>query len=421
MASISAGAGGLASLIPREHMLCLQALYFQDVEALELYGDASYWESISNNQFTVTTDPKAWEKHCEPLLSSSLSLDLLEPPTTDQLSQLNNDGYAILTSAIDSNHPIFTTIEMTLRNLAARGWPPAFIFMYDQVWELLIAPLFDVYASVLGRDCWMEPDLNCWMLRSSPSTIPPTTPSTIPSTIPLTTPPTTPSATSSTTSSTTPMSLIPPTTTSTPSFIGINFGKSHRDMTYEACHNTKTEEYHSLNCWVPINPSGATIDNGCMHVIPIEHDDYFYDTKHPYHMSTAKGLSYLDNIKECTVLLPCDAGSIVTWTPSLIHWGGACKPGITDPRMSIAATFRKNNTKRSVYGDANEEHVEHKEAEEKGPPSIQKKDIGKIGLSRRLAYIGKSIIAFAHWYPGFPGLSVERLKTGSKVLSPIAI
>jgi hypothetical protein len=31
-------------------------------------------------------------------------------------------------------------------------------------------------------------------------------------------------------------------------------------------------------------------------------------------------------------------------------------------------------------------------------------------------YVAKALVAYAHWYPTFPGLSVNRLRAGSKAL-----
>ena len=388
-----------------DRMLCLQGLYFEDAEAIGLYSSKEYWEDISEGALTLTLDPSEWkikfnasQTTTAPATTATTATATATATTTTSANhtttQLNEEGFAVIPNpTIPSTHPIFAAIKNTAQRLAERGWPPGFILIYDQVWELIIAPLWSVYTPILGQDAWMEPDLNCWRLMSENKVV------------------------TETKSSTT-----PPTTPTTPNYIGVNFGKSHRDMTYEACHDVATEAFESLNCWVPINPTGATLKNGCMHVIPIEHDDYFYDSKHPYHMSTAKAIGFMEDPKECTTLLPAPAGSVVTWTPSLVHWGGACEAGDKDPRMSIAATFRKNKTKRSVYGDGGggggggDESGDggSDESSNNGPPPIQFNDISDVCVSRRLSYISKGIISFAHWYPGFPGLSVERLKAGSR-------
>ena len=362
-----------------EKMVCLQGLYFEDIESITLYSSKQYWEDISEGLLTVTLDSSQWKSKCTTFESLKATTEPTKPieSATAPKARLNSQGYVVLPGAIAPTHSIFSALKTTARRLTELGWPPAFLFLYDEVWELLIAPLFDVYTPLLGLDVWMESDLNCWRLKSPPPT----------------------AATRST--------AIKGDSAPPPSYIGVNFGNSHRDMTYEACHDVATEAFHSLNCWVPINPSGATLTNGCMRVIPIEMDDYFYDSKHPYHMSTAKALSFMEDPKQCTVTLPALPGAVVTWTPSLVHWGGCCEAGEEDPRMSIAATFRKSGTKRSVYG---EEKENEKEKESNGPPPIQLKDMGDVCFSRRLSYVAKSIISFAHWYPGLPGLSVERLQ-----------
>lgn len=216
----------------------------------------------------------------------------------------------------------------------------------------------------------------------------------------------------------------------TTSYIGQSFNQSHRDMKYSNCHDLETEAFTSLNCWIPLNPIGATKKNGCMNVVPVEHDDFFYDYTHIYHMQTKKTLQFLDDnnkelLKDNLEVLPyhrelvCKAGDICTWIPSLIHWGGNCKHDCLEPRISIAMTFRKSDAKQSVYGN-----VDHKSREdnsevmgtsdqEKEPKPVQREDIFKLELSQRLAYVAKSILSYAHWYPGLPGLSLQRLQRGS--------
>ena len=117
--------------------------------------------------------------------------------------------------------------------------------------------------------------------------------------------------------------------------------------------------------------------------------------------------------------LVCKAGDVCTWVPSLIHWGGKCKQECVEPRISIAMTFRKSGAKQSVYGSIDQENKEENSTatgssdEEKEPKPVQRKDILNLTMSERLGYIAKSIISYAHWYPGLPGLSLERLQKGS--------
>merc|ERR1712194_472615 len=54
--------------------------------------------------------------------------------------------------------------------------------------------------------------------------------------------------------------------------VGSNFGRPHRDCTYNACH-TADGAPNALSVWMPVVP--VTIDSGCMYVVPSEHDPLF--------------------------------------------------------------------------------------------------------------------------------------------------
>jgi hypothetical protein len=56
--------------------------------------------------------------------------------------------------------------------------------------------------------------------------------------------------------------------------------------THAHTHTHTHTQTHTHANQVPLNPSGATKSNGCMSVIPIEHDDFFYSPSHPNHMAT---------------------------------------------------------------------------------------------------------------------------------------
>ena len=129
--------------------------------------------------------------------------------------------------------------------------------------------MFDIYALLLDdENVYMESDLNCWSLRRPPTT---------------------------TTTSSDNNNNNNNTTTTSNNYIGQSFNQSHRDMKYSNCHNIDTEAFTSLNCWIPLNPIGATSQNGCMNVVLIEHDDFFYDYTHVYHMQTSKTLQFMDD------------------------------------------------------------------------------------------------------------------------------
>jgi hypothetical protein len=368
-------------------MVSLQGLYFCDAESISHFGsDAKYWETISDG-LHCTSDVEDFSKRLEALRQKDASLKTAGGEKLTETGRLiENQGFAVVDNSnmTEARKLVLRRIWNTVKNLEQEGWPAAFIFLFDEFWMFHVEPMFDIYGALLDdNDCLMEPDLNCWSLRP------------------------------------TPMATGRYVGEESSNYIGRNFGKSHRDMKYNMCHDADTEKFNSLNAWVPMNPSGASHLNGAMRVIPIEYDDFHYDSNHLYHMNTKKALGFMEKgvlEKEATKILEAGVGALCTWVPSLIHWGGACgnasmlEKGNTEPRMSFAATFRKSIAPRSQYG------VDGSETEdlEKGPPPIGRKDLNFLDIGRRLSYVAKAIISFAHWYPGFPGLDINRLEKGCR-------
>ncbi|CAK0903128.1 unnamed protein product [Prorocentrum cordatum] len=340
-------------------LLFFQGLYFEEADA-GTYPDRQFWEGISAG-LHVSDDLTDQLTKLQGKFSP-------EPINAAQVVQLRERGFAVLDSAHllqggrgtaseAESAAVLAALVQTIHNLRAHGWPPCFIFVYDELWLHVVYPLFDIFEELLGEGCFMEPDLNCWSLRA-------------------------------------------PEGGNASGYVGANFGASHRDMTYSACHNDKGDS-DSLNAWVSINSTGATSSNGCMHVIPIEHDDYFYSPRHPYHMDNEKGLSFLEDLPSQQVVMQAPSGAVCTWTPSLIHWGGECKVGELDPRISVAATFRNKAAVRSAFGSG------PVVGSSTGPPPIARHGVRTVGLSRRLSYAAKALLSYSHWYPGFPGVSLE--------------
>ncbi len=189
-------------------------------------------------------------------------------------------------------------------------------------------------------------------------------------------------------------------------YVGNNFGASHRDQRYSACHSDADGSPYSVNVWCAFNPSGASSCNGAMRVIPIHSDDYFYCSSNDLHMDTAASLSF-DNgrARDTAVVLESKRGQVCIWTPSLIHWGGSCShASAKEPRASIAVTFRSKDAPASVFGahDGGASKVPSG-----GPPPLLREHLNNLHLQRRLAYVAKAILAYSHWHPGFPGVNLS--------------
>jgi hypothetical protein len=90
-----------------------------------------------------------------------------------------------------------------------------------------------------------------------------------------------------------------------------------------------------LSVWIPL--TDATIDNGCMYVIP-------QDSVPPglplcYLDWTSVSAQELKTLLHNVTPLPAAVGSVLGWNNRLIHWGGRATEPAACPRISIAAEF----------------------------------------------------------------------------------
>src|SRR5207244_2616081 len=74
-----------------------------------------------------------------------------------------------------------------------------------------------------------------------------------------------------------------------------------------------------VTVWIPL--SDATLDNGCMYVVPRDRAAADADAR----------------LQACRAL-PAAAGSILGWNFDVLHWGSTCtRPG--EPRIAISQEF----------------------------------------------------------------------------------
>ena len=120
--------------------------------------------------------------------------------------------------------------------LARRGWPPAFVFMLDEAWDV-VDGLWPPMRGLLGDDCAMDPSVFCWIAR------PPAAP-----------PPAAPQPADA-----------PASAVGKPA-AGANFGTPHRDFTCLQSLRKDDGAPLLLSVWLPL--CDVTADNGCMMVVP---------------------------------------------------------------------------------------------------------------------------------------------------------
>jgi Phytanoyl-CoA dioxygenase (PhyH) len=92
-----------------------------------------------------------------------------------------------------------------------------------------------------------------------------------------------------------------------------------------------------LTLWIPL--SDATLDNGCMYVVPNNLRsqkivDHFVAAAANPTMNLVDVLALLQN----SMALPARGGSLLGWGSDVIHWGGRCV-GASEPRLALSQHF----------------------------------------------------------------------------------
>lgn len=125
----------------------------------------------------------------------------------------------------------FGSIAAGMEALKRAGWPPVFVFMFDEVWRVCEG-LFDVIAPLIQDDeLVLEASVYGWALDK------------------------------------------PTMTSGEPGEkVGGNFGVPHRDNSYGSSH-TADGLPSILGIWIPC--VDVTTENGCMYVVPRERDPLF--------------------------------------------------------------------------------------------------------------------------------------------------
>ena len=90
-----------------------------------------------------------------------------------------------------------------------------------------------------------------------------------------------------------------------------------------------------ITVWVPL--TDATTRNGCVHCVPA-YWDIGYQSVHANSIVLHQ---------QCVRALPAAAGSVLGWSHSLLHWGGACAPD-APPRMATSLELVRSDLASTV-------------------------------------------------------------------------
>jgi ubiquinone/menaquinone biosynthesis C-methylase UbiE len=247
-------------------------------------------------------------------------------------------------------------VSDTIDTLKKKGWPPVFVFMFDEPWQI-IDGLFELMQPVLGEDCVLDASVFAWGLDRG----------------------------------------------NREEHVGGNFKLPHRDATYSQV-NGKDGNPVNLSVWMCINE--VTLENGCMFVLPREADPAFADEESRYHMCAAVepkdrdlGLElrfHLDHV----LALPGPPGSVLCWCANAVHWGSSCGAFAKDPRKNIAMSFRVSPDKLPLTDE---------EISISGRAPLTREEVRKLSIKDRLSIVAKALIMYCHWFPDFGQFPPELL------------
>jgi hypothetical protein len=224
-------------------------------------------------------DPAYWQRLNPDLsIGARRSADRLEvaplapAETTTQLAKLRREGYFQTPPVLVPE--ILGRMRHAITNLRREHWPAVFAYVYDEFWEVVRSPSIVRLASDFLGSGYRQ-NSRIWAFYVAPSR-------------------------------------------------GARGWHPHAD----------TGDKSRLTVWVPL--SDATLDNGCMYVVP--RDRLSDDLRGDYHALDNITHAQLNRLLQSSRALPTPAGAFLGWDHELIHWGSV-SAGHVEPRISLAMEF----------------------------------------------------------------------------------
>lgn len=144
--------------------------------------------------------------------------------------------------------------------------------------------------------------------------------------------------------------------------------KPHRDKTYLATFEDRSPM--SLTIWIPLTDANPL--NGCMYLVPADRDPAYGKFPPPPKIFNHEDIR----------ALPASAGTVLSWSQNVLHWGSHSSPRAATPRVSIAMEFQSGKVKAMNSPVSN-------------PYECPR-------LKFRLKLIGKQVLQYKHMYPLTP-------------------
>jgi hypothetical protein len=187
-------------------------------------------------------------------------------------SRFKHDGY--LQGTADWGLDVKLMAD-TVRSLSAANVSPLFAYLYDEFWYPFLK-LHLLHGALLGGSYCLLPDF--WILNVDPKK-------------------------------------------------GEAGWRPHRDKGRRSLFDDGSPK--SLTTWIPL--SVATPLNGCLYVVPAQHDPTY---------ATADE-SEMKFEYQSIRALPADPGDFVIWNQAVFHWGGRTSPDAAESRVSMAFQFQR--------------------------------------------------------------------------------
>ena len=208
----------------------------------------------------------------------------------------------------------------TVRTLSAASLPPVFAFLFDEFW-VPVRKLAPIYQSLLGNYA-MLPDFWLWDVdpkRAESGWAP------------------------------------------------------HRDKGLISLFPDGSPK--SITTWIPL--TAATPLNGCMYIVPAQHDRTYgtpQENTHTFDMQSIRAL-------------PGNPGDFFIWNQAVLHWGSKTAPHAPESRISMAVEFQRGDV-ASFHDPLINPHV-------------------TMPFAVRLKLIGMQILQYRHMYRILP--EVEKI------------
>ena len=233
-------------------------------------------------------------------------------------SQIRKEGY-LQAANVNWGLDLGLMVE-TVRALSAASLPPVFAFLFDEFW-VPFRKLAPIYQSLLGNYA-MLPDFWVWDVdpkRSESGWAP------------------------------------------------------HRDKGLISLFPDGSPK--SITTWIPLTL--ATPLNGCMYIVPAQHDRTYgtpQENTHTFDMQSIRAL-------------PGSPGDFFIWNQAVLHWGGKTAPHAQESRVSMAVEFQRGDIP-SFHDPLINPHV-------------------TLPFPARLKLIGMQILQYRHMYKILP--EVEKI------------